>query len=107
MNETEGNYITFNGRVGMAEAATVLDRTNPPTFLTLFTKLNTLQNYDIAKDYRVQQDGSSFVPTQPQNFAPSPYLKASSNKIMIQVIILGMSMTFYFIKPRLFKCNTS
>jgi hypothetical protein len=38
------------------------------------------------------QSGSAFVPTQPQNVTSSPYLKASSSK-MIQVKRVGISMT--------------
>jgi hypothetical protein len=36
----------------------------------------------------------SVCPTQPQNFAPSPYLKALSNKITLQMKLVNMSMIF-------------
>jgi hypothetical protein len=51
-------------------------------------------------------DGSVFVPTQPQNFKPS-HLKASSNKIMIQIKLVGMSMTCYCTKFHLFMFSGS
>jgi hypothetical protein len=44
---------------------------------------------------------------KPQNFAPSPYLKTASNKIMIQVKLVGMPMISYCTKVHLSKCNGS
>jgi hypothetical protein len=44
---------------------------------------------------------SAFIPTELQNFAPSPYLKTASNKIMIQIKLIGMS------EVHLSKCNGS
>jgi hypothetical protein len=31
----------------------VLEKTNPPTFLKLFNKLNSLQIYDTAQNYKI------------------------------------------------------
>jgi hypothetical protein len=38
-----------------------MERTNPLTFLTLFDKLKSLQNYGTAENYRLLQGGSVFV----------------------------------------------
>jgi hypothetical protein len=38
---------------------------------------------------------------------PSPYLKTASNKIMIQIKLIGMSMISYYAKVHLSKCNGS
>jgi hypothetical protein len=43
----------------------------------------------------------------PQHFEPSPYLKTASNKIMIQIKLIGMSMISYYTKVHLSKCNGS
>jgi hypothetical protein len=41
------------------------------------------------------------------NFAPSPYLKTASNKIMIQIKLIGMSMISYYTKVHLSKSSGS
>jgi hypothetical protein len=40
--------------------------------------------------------GSAYIQEQPQNFAPSPYLNTPSNKMMIHIQLVGMSMMFYY-----------
>jgi hypothetical protein len=87
----------------------VLERINLPTFLTLFTsKLNCLQRYDIAQNYRIlHKSGSAFVPTYSQIFTPSSYLKASSNKRMIHIERTGMSVILYCTKLHLSRFNAS
>jgi hypothetical protein len=53
------------------------------------------------------QSGSAFIPTQPQNIAPSSYLKTASNKIIIQIKLAGMSMISYYTTVHLSTCNSS
>jgi hypothetical protein len=47
------------------------------------------------------RSGSAFVPTESQNFASSPYFKASSNKFV------GMFLSFYYTKLNWSKSNGS
>jgi hypothetical protein len=47
----------------------------------------------------------SFRPNVTSKFRRSPYLKDSSNNIMIQMELLGVSMIFHCIKLHLSKCN--
>jgi hypothetical protein len=53
--------------------------------------------------------GSAFIRTWPQNFTPSPFLKASSKKTIIQIKLVGtrMFMIFHCTKLNLNKCNSS
>jgi hypothetical protein len=72
-------------------------------FIHLRRKLNSLQRYDIAQNYRILHRVVQRIPTKPQNFAPSSYLKTASNKTMIQI----MSMIFYYTKVHFSKYNGS
>jgi hypothetical protein len=67
-----------------------------------FTKI-----WHCTKLQNSKQSGSAFIPTKPQNFAPSSNLKTASNKIMIQTKLEGMSKIFYYTKVHLSKCNGS
>jgi len=58
-------------------------------------KLSSLQKYNIEQNYRVLHSSSAFVPMQPQNFAASPYLKASSNNLMLYIKLVDVPMIFY------------
>jgi hypothetical protein len=49
----------------------------------------------------------SVYPNITSKFAPSPYLKIASNKIIIQIKLVGMSMISYYTKVHLSKCNGS
>jgi hypothetical protein len=49
-----------------------------------YRKLNSLQKYDIAQNYRIVQSDSAFVPIKPQNFASMPYVKALSSIIIFK-----------------------
>jgi hypothetical protein len=69
--------------------------------ISYFTKLQ-----DYTKLWNFTQSGSAFVPTQSRNFAPSPYLKALK-KIIIQIKVAYMPITFYCAKLHLSKCNSS
>jgi hypothetical protein len=83
----------------------VLQITNPPTFLTLFnSKLSGLQR-NCNKLKNSKQSCSAFVPEQPQHFVLSPYLKASSSEIIIQIKLVGMSMIVYSTRLHLSKCR--
>jgi hypothetical protein len=44
----------------------------------------------VGKLQKSTQSGSDFVPTNIQIFTPSPYLKASSNKIKIEKKLVGV-----------------
>jgi hypothetical protein len=49
-----------------------------------YRKLNSLQKYDIAQNYRIVQSDSAFVPIKPQNFASMPYVKILSSIIIFK-----------------------
>jgi hypothetical protein len=85
-----------------------LARTNSHMFLTLCNKLSTtLQRHDTAQNIRIlQKSGSEFVRTK-THFAPSPYLKAMSNKTVVQIKLVRVAITFHYTKLHLSECNSS
>jgi hypothetical protein len=53
-------------------------------------------------------DGYNFcIHLRSLKITPSPYSEAPLKKIMIQIKLVGMSMSFYFTKLLLSKCNVS
>jgi hypothetical protein len=77
-------------------------------FIHLRRKFNSLQRYDIAQNYRIlHRVVQRLSQHNLKNFAPSPYLKTASNKRMIQIKLIGMSMISYYTKVHLSKCNSS
>jgi hypothetical protein len=74
-----------------------------------WTKLNSLPRYDVAYITleNSSQSGSACVPTQPQNFTPSPHLKTVSYKIIIEIKLLDMPMLLFCTKLHLSKCRDS
>jgi hypothetical protein len=82
----------------------VLEITNPYTFPTF----NILQRYATAQKYRILHIWVQCISQHNgKNFAPSSYLKVSSNKTMIQINFAGMSITFYRFKLHLSNFNGS
>jgi hypothetical protein len=60
-------------------------------------KINRLERYDSAQNYRILKVWSAFVPTQTQNSEPPPYTKASSKNMPIGIKLVGMHMIFHSI----------
>jgi hypothetical protein len=73
-------------------------------FIHLWRKLNSLQRYGIAQNYRILH---RVVQRLSQHFAPSSHLKTASNETIIQIKLVGMSMISYYTKVHLSKYNGS
>jgi enoyl-[acyl-carrier-protein] reductase (NADH) len=84
----------------------VLERTNSPTFLSLFNNLHALQRYDVAENYKIY----SVVQRLSQKISKLGsviHLKALSNKIMIQTELVAMCTTFCCAKFNFSECDGS
>jgi hypothetical protein len=77
----------------------------PAVTRQIYRNLKGVLTYDTAQDYRNLHSVVQRLLKQSQNFEPSPYLKASSNKVMTEIKPVGTQRIFHCTKLILSKCN--
>jgi hypothetical protein len=63
--------------------------------------LKTKSAYFPCIIYQFYREWFSVCPNKRHNLAPSPYIKASSNKTILKIKLAGVSMIFYYAKLNL------